>query len=168
MSGKLTLENGGGWKRTVPVLLLTMAAALALTWLAAACVLSRLSLDGMSFTIVAVLIAYVLFRAFYPLFSRLVPGEEVLRTVSWTLTEEALTIGGDVIPRNTIRQVHCWPNRDALGNRFAGWTVNIETTGKNRLLRSVTDEKLAESSAQHLRELVAALGYGSRWDSAGI
>ena len=162
MSGKLTLENGGGWKHTVPAVLLSAAAALVLTWL----LMSRVALSEMPFAIVSVLIAYVLFRVFYPAVSHLIPQQDVLRTVRWTLTGGALTIGDDVIPRDTIRQVHCWPNRDALGNRFAGWTVNIETTGKNRLLRSVTDEKLAESSARHLRELVEALGYGRVWERA--
>lgn len=162
MSGKLTLENGGVWKHTVPVILLSAAAAILVDLL----VVVRLPLEGLAQTIVIALVTYVLFRIFYPAFSQLLPQQEVLRTVSWTLTAETLTIGDDVIPRDTIRQVHCWPNRDALGNRFAGWTVNIETKGKNRVLRSVTDEKLAESSARHLRELVEALGYGRVWERA--
>ena len=59
--------------------------------------------------------------------------------------------------------VHCWPNRDALGHQGAGWTVNIETTGKTELLRSRTGEKEAKQSARQLRALVVALGYGSAW-----
>ena len=97
----------------------------------------------------------------YGLLDRALPSTIPIRTVDWSLTEDALTLGGQAIPRDTIRQVHCWPNRDALGHSLPGWTVNIETTGKNRVLRSVRSGAEAETSERLLRELVETLGYGA-------
>jgi hypothetical protein len=51
--------------------------------------------------------------------------------------------------------VHCWQKNGA-------WTINIETTGKNRLLKSA-DGADAEDSIQSLYDLVEALGYRSQW-----
>ena len=62
--------------------------------------------------------------------------------------------------------MYCWPNRDALGHTGAGWTINIETTGKNQVLRSLTEGEDLERSVGQLRALVEALGYGSRWEEA--
>ena len=76
------------------------------------------------------------------------------QTVRWTLTEETLRLGKDVIPRESIRMVHCWKR----GDRHV---VNIETTGRNRVLRGVPGEEPDEA----LRALVEALGYGRKWES---
>ena len=164
MSGKLTLETGSGWKRASGIILLSAAAALALIsiiwiWLRS----QTASMDKNVLTALLALMAYVLFRVFYGWMDRAFPGQAVLRTVRWSLDENCLTLDGQEIPRSSIRQVHCWPNRDALGHSLPGWTVNIETTGKNRLLRSVTAGPGAELSVRQLRELTQALGYGSRW-----
>ena len=43
--------------------------------------------------------------------------------------------------------------------------VNIETTGKNRVLRTLSGAR-AEESAASLEQLVRALGYGDAWDAA--
>lgn len=159
MSGKLTLETGGGWKRTALLLL----ASTGITVLIVLPLAQRLPLEGMSRGAVMALLAYAVFRASYGAFSAGIPGRDPVTTVTWVLTEDALTIGDDVIPRESIRQVHCWPNRDSLGYAREGWTVNIETTGKNRLLRTAGEKALADQSTRQLRALVAALGYGSRW-----
>ena len=66
-------------------------------------------------------------------------------------------------PLRSIKNVYCWPNRDALGVTNPGWTVNIKTTGKNLLLRSLREGEEAERSALRLRALVVALGYEDNW-----
>ena len=109
------------------------------------------------------LLAYVLLRVFYPVFDRLLPGGRREESVEWTVSGSTLKLAGTSIGRDQIRSVHCWPNRDALGNDKPGWTVNIETDGKNILLRSLSEEGRAEQSAQSLRNLVEALGYGGAW-----
>ena len=159
MSGKLTLESGGGWKHTVPVTALSILAALAAAWFVA----TQLRLTGWTLTIAAALTAYVVFRMLYGLLDRALPSTIPIRTADWSLTEDALTLDGQTIPRDTIRQVHCWPNRDALGHSLPGWSVNIETTGRNQLLRSLAEGPLADRSVQQLHDLVDALGYGVRW-----
>ena len=76
---------------------------------------------------------------------------------------DTLVLGEVSIPRESIKMVHCWPNRDSLGFSTPGWTVNIETDGKNQVLRTLTEGSPAETSAALLRELVVALGYGRNW-----
>ena len=159
MSGKLILEKEEGWKQVLPALALSVAATVLVVLL----LVIRIPLEGMAQKIVVALLTYLIFRVFYRTACQLLPGRETTRTLTWTLTEDALTLGGTVIPRESIRQVHCWPNRDALGHERTGWTVNIETTGKNQVLRSVTEGPGVDISARQLRELVAALGYGDRW-----
>ena len=41
--------------------------------------------------------------------------------------------------------------------------MNIETTGKNQLLRSLTEGEEVDHSVRQLRALVVALGYGAQW-----
>ena len=129
-----------------------------LTWL----VLSRLHMEGLALTVTAALLCYVLFRVLYPAVSQLIGKGEGGRTVTWTVTADALVLDGQSISRSSIKQVHCWPNRDALGHTEAGWTVNIETQGKNQVLRSLKEGENVERSARQLRALVIALGYQSR------
>ena len=93
-------------------------------------------------------------------------GELLIKTSSWRVTPDTLYLGETAIPRSSIRQVYCWPNRDALGHKGTGWTINIETTGKNQVLRSLTEGEDLERSVQQLRAMVVALGYGDRWEEA--
>lgn len=158
MSGELLLEKKSGGRYAV-TLLLACAAAGVLTWMA----LSRLHMEGLALTVTAALLCYVLFRVLYPAVSQLIGKGEAACSVTWTVTEDALVLDGRSIPRSSIKQVHCWPNRDALGHAEAGWTINIETTGKNQVLRSLKEGEDAERSARQLRALVTALGYQSRW-----
>ena len=157
MSGEVMIENGS-WGRTALALVCSCAVAGGATFP----VVSRLSMEGMPLVIAAALLGYVLFRICYPRFSKLFPQRED-RVLTWTVTPATLTLGETAIPRDTIRMVHCWPNRDALGHTGTGWTVNIETTGKNQLLRSLTGGDGADRSARQLRALVVALGYGAQW-----
>ena len=156
MSGQLTLEKTE-WKRTLLAVVLAAAVAAALMLL----LLPRLGLTGFARGAVAALGAYVLFRVLYPLTAGLFPGGGT--ELTWQVTADKLVLGQTEIPLDAIKMVHCWPNRDALGHRSAGWVVNIETTGKNQLLRSRTGETEAKQSARQLRALVTALGYGSAW-----
>ncbi len=156
MSGELTLEKSG-WPR----LAATVAAVCALDAALMVFLLPHLHLTGMAQAVVCALTAYLLFRLLYPAISALLPGGQ--QSVSWSVTATELRLGGQTVDRDTIKMVHCWPGRDALGNRRSGYTVNIETAGKNFLLRSAAEGQDAEKSAAQLRALVSALGYGRQW-----
>lgn len=156
MSGELTLEKSG-WPR----LAATVAAVCALDGALMVFLLPHLHLTGMAQAVVCALTAYLLFRLLYPAISALLPGGQ--QSVSWFVTATELRLGGQTVDRDTIKMVHCWPGRDALGNRRSGYTVNIETAGKNFLLRSAAEGQDAEKSAAQLRALVSALGYGRQW-----
>ena len=161
MSGELLIKTHS-WRQVVPALLLSAAAAAGVTFLS----LQYLSLSGFARGAVAAFIAYVLFRVLYPVCAGLFSGSRTAQAGTWRVTPDTLYLNDTAIPRASIRQVHCWPNRDALGHAGAGWTVNIETTGKNHLLRTLTEGEDAERSVRQLRAMVVALGYGDRWDSA--
>lgn len=156
MSGELTLEKSG-WPR----LAATVAAVCALDAALMVFLLPHLHLTGMAQAVVCALTAYLLFRLLYPAISALLPGGQ--QSVSWSVTATELRLGGQTVDRDTIKMVHCWPGRDALGNRRSGYTVNIETAGKNFLLRSAAEGQDAEKSVAQLRALVSALGYGRQW-----
>ena len=156
MSGELTLEKSG-WPR----LAATVAAVCALDAALMVFLLPHLHLTGMAQAVVCALTAYLLFRLLYPAISALLPGGQ--QSVSWSVTATELRLGGQTVDRDTIKMVHCWPGRDALGNRRSGYAVNIETAGKNFLLRSAAEGQDAEKSAAQLRALVSALGYSRQW-----
>ena len=162
MSGELLLKNHR-WRQVLPGLLLAAAAAAGVTFWA----LQYLPLEGLAQAAVAALIAYVLFRVLYPVCTGLFSKGQTASAGTWRVTEDTLYLNDTAIPRSSIRQVHCWPNRDALGHAGAGWTVNIETTGKNHLLRTLTEGADADRSIRQLRAMVVALGYGSQWTDAG-
>lgn len=161
MSGELLLKTRS-WRQMLPGLVLAAAIAAGVTLLA----MQYLSLTGIARGAAAAAIAYVLFRVLYPVCTRLFSRGTSAQAGTWRVTEDTLYLNETAIPRAGIRQVHCWPNRDALGHAGAGWTVNIETTGKNYLLRSLTEGEDLERSVRQLRAMVTALGYGSRWDQA--
>ena len=119
--------------------------------------LRRVELTGLARGIVAALGAYVLFRLFYPMLRGLFPGGGE-RTLLWHVTPDTLVLGREEIPRGAIKAVHCWPNRDALGHAGAGWTVNIETTRKNHLLRSLTEGEGLDQSVRQLPHAAAERG----------
>ena len=156
MSGELTLEKTN-WMGTLLAVLLACAVTVVLMLL----FLPHLGLTGFARGAVAALGAFVIFRLLYPMTAGMFPGGR--EETTWMVTADKLVLGQTEIPLDTIKTVHCWPNRDALGQKGRGWTVNIETTGKNTLLRSCTKEQEAKQSARQLRALVTALGYGSAW-----
>ena len=126
--------------------------------------LSDLSLDGylpldsgFQRGAVIALLTYILFRLLYPIAAdRLIPHGGAV-SVPWELTAEALILNGETIPRDSIRQVHIWDNRNALGQIQPGCIVNIERNGKNILLRSLTRGGEAEESAARLKAFAEAL-----------
>ena len=166
MSGTLLVENERRWQRTLPAVLLSAVGAGVLTWFT----FSRLPEGWFSSELAQVacmaLLAYMLFRVLYPAVSRMMPGGDAARTVAWTVSGDTLTLDGAELPRGAIKMVHVWPNRDALGIRGGGWVVNIETTGKNRVFRSLGGGADADRSARSLEELVSALGYERQWERA--
>ena len=160
MTGELILENGG-WKRRLPAEAATAVLALLVVWPAVKLMVRR-GVHGLMLQISTAVLALILWWVLYPAVSRLFFREGEHGRVRWTLTGDSLTIGEDVIPLETVKTVHCWANRSALGTADGGLTINIETTGKNRVLRSVRSGAEAETSERLLRELVETLGYGAR------
>ena len=160
MTGELILENGV-WKRRLPAAAATAVLALLVVWPAVKLMVRR-GVHGLMLQISTAVLALVLWWVLYPVVSRLFSRERENGRVRWTLTEDSLTIGEDVIPLGTVKAVHCWANRSALGTADGGLTVNIETSGKNRVLRSLRSGQEAETSDRLLRELVEAMGYGAR------
>ena len=164
MSGKLLLEPDAQWGRSVPAAIISVLASFLLVVVSYSALETQVDLDGIAFQVAAVVTAYILFRFIYPVVAGWMGrGEE--QTIPWMLTEESLTIGPRSIPRQSIRKVHCWPGRNALGQSTGNMVVNIETTGKNRVLRTLSGAR-AEESAASLEQLVRALGYGDAWDAA--
>ena len=160
MTGELILENGG-WKRRLPAAAATAVLALLVVWPAVKLMVRR-GVHGLMLQISTAVLALVLWWVLYPAVSRLFSKREGREPVRSTLTGDRLTIGEDVIPLGTVKTVHCWANRSALGTADGGLTVNIETSGKNRVLRSLRSGQEAETSDRLLRELVEAMGYGAR------
>lgn len=152
------MESGLQRRKILPAILLSVL----VTMLLSLSVIRVLPLSsGIAHGVVSALIAYVLFRILYPLFVR--AGGSQVQTVKWHIQDEVLSLGKATIPLSNIRQVYCWPNRDALGHTQSGVVVNIELTGRNQVLRSLTDGSNADESVRRLHVLVDALGYGQRW-----
>jgi len=169
MTGKLTLASGSGGKQTILTTVLSAAGSLALLSILALVLRQYLTVElsrGAEAVLLAIL-AYVTFRVLYGVLGKALPGDTQIRTAAWVIEGGVLTLDGKPIPLDSIRQVHCWPNRDALGHSLPGWTVNIETTGQNRLLRSVAEGPAEALSTRQLHALVDALGYGNRWPEDG-
>ncbi|MBQ9347375.1 MAG: hypothetical protein IJT94_08580 [Oscillibacter sp.] len=174
-------------RAVLPPLCAAVLASALLTAAAVPLLFPLLHITGSASGAAAAILAYVLFRVLFPYASRRFPGGGT-RRVTWEVTADALTIDGRTIARNSIKNIHIWPNRDALGHTLPGWTVNIETTGKNLLLRvpRQNDGDSGENenggndgengdggnnrengdSGEELRTLVRALGYENRWPEA--
>lgn len=161
MNGELILKGNSPWKKILPTVLLTTL----LTFLLILPMMLRLKVTGLMAAAMVAILTYVLWRLLYPLMSRLLPEGEKNRRLPWRLDGEALYLGEENIPLENLKMVHCWPNRDALGNRLPGWTVNLETKGKqkNQVFRSLEEGEELTASVESLHTLVEALGYGSLW-----
>ena len=149
MSGEISVI-----KRDVKAQICAIALAAACAFIGSMLLFQYVNASGFARGAVGAFSAYVLCRVFYAVLSH--GGQS--RRIAWELTDAALILDGETIPRETIKGVYCWPARDAFGHSRNGWTVNIETTGRNTLLRSLTSGDGAEASARELETLVRALG----------
>lgn len=157
MSGELLLESRKG---ALPALALSCLLTLGI---ALVCLrFLHLPESGVLRGAAGAFLAYVLFRVLYPAMNELLSGGPDARG-TWRVTEDTLYLNEEAIPRSSIRQVYCWPNRNALGQTQAGWTVNIELDRGHRVLRSRSKGGEAEYARRQLRAMVVALGCGSRW-----
>ena len=148
MSGEISVKE-----RNLKKELLALAIIFAVAFAATSLILRLFNMGAAARNAAGALIAYIIARVGYGLLN---PGGAV-RRIAWELTDAALVLDGKAIPRESIRAVHCWANRDAFGHARPGWTVNIETGRNNALLRSI-DGAGAEQSAKELETLVYALG----------
>lgn len=151
MSGELIVKNQKG-ARHLLAFFVTAAAALALMLPMARSLLGS-GRGGLMTQIGIAILVPVLVVLMQPQVEKLFSGGRgTAETLAWRIADGTLTLGETEIPLNTIKMVYCWQKQ-------AVWTVNIETTGKNQLLRSVDEEE----SVQRLYELVDALGYRAQW-----
>lgn len=176
MSGTIIVSAGNA-RRTLVKLVLTLAATIAvvcLLWPVARPALERVqvqpmwgieNMTGLARSVLVALGAYVIFAILRYLLERILPERENVASLPWRVEEGTLTLDDSAIPLASIRKVHCWPGRNILGQSTGNMVVNIETTGKNRVLRTLSGEQ-GEESASSLEQLVRALGYGADWDAA--
>ena len=157
--GHLLLAADADVKRT----LIATAGAVACAAVISMVLLRYMPHSGPTAAVGTAILAYVLYRVFYKSFFAMMAEKKLQGHMRWFVTKEEVVLGPTVIDRSAIRNVHCWPNRDALGNVLGGWTVNIETTGKNHLLRSLKEGPDMERSVNSLHALVEAMGYGRNW-----
>ena len=154
MSGELIVKNKGGSKSVLSFLV--TAALVLVVMLPMAHVMKGLLEKGTMTQIGFAILIPVLIVVIRPQTERLFSsGKQVTKTLPWSISGGILMLGETEIPMKTIKMVYCWQKGSA-------WTINIETTGKNQVFRSVggPDE---EESVQRLYELVDALGYRSQW-----
>ena len=154
MSGELIVKNKNGSKSALSFLV-TAVVVLAVMLPMARVLLTRMETGLLTQIGIAILIP-VLIVVLRPEMDKLFSGgKQVADTLPWSISGGTLMLGEKAIPLKSIKMVYCWQKGSA-------WTINIETTGRNQLLRSVSgpDE---EESVQRLYELVDALGYRSQW-----
>lgn len=152
MSGELTIKRSGGWRKAAALGI--TAAVIILVMLPMARMLSTRLQTGLMTQIGIAILVPVLIWLLYPQMMKLLPGDKsASETMRWTIQSGVLTLGDAVVPQKSIKMVYCW-------EKDGSWTVNIETTGKNQLLRSVEGDA---RSVRQLYALVDALGYRSQW-----
>lgn len=152
MSGELTIKRSGGWRKAAALGI--TAAVIILVMLPMARMLSTRLQTGLMTQIGIAILVPVLIWLLYPQMMKLLPGaKSASETMRWTIQSGVLTLGDAVVPQKSIKMVYCW-------EKDGSWTVNIETTGKNQLLRSVEGDA---RSMRQLYALVDALGYRSQW-----
>ena len=154
MSGELIVKNKKGGKGFLSFLI-TAAVVLAVMIPLARMLRVQLEKGTMTQIGFAILVP-VLIVVLRPEMEKLLSGgKEPNMALPWSIANGVFMLGETQIPLKTIKMVYCW-------QRGSAWTINIETTGRNQLLRSV-DGPDKEESVQRLYELVDALGYRSQW-----
>ena len=147
MSGTILVEGRYAARQRLAAALITAAVTAVIT-LAAVMLAQRQGMAGIGLQAFSAALALVVLWVLFPAVCRILPhGAEKIR---WSLTDQALTLGETVIPLSQVRRLHCWQIREEI-------TLNIETKGKNILLRCV-DGELRQQSVDSLQLLAAALG----------
>ena len=154
MSGELIVKNKDS-KKNLLAFLITAAAVLAVMLPMARMLLTRAQTGMMTQIAVAILVPVLIVVLQPEMMKLLSGGKNPVSVIPWSIRNRVLMLGDAEIPMKSIKKVHCW-------QKNGEWTINIETTGKNRLLRSA-DGADAEDSIQSLYDLVDALGYRSQW-----
>lgn len=154
MSGELIVKNNDA-KKNLLAFLVTAAVVLAVMLPMARMLLNRAN-GGLATQLAIAVLVPVLIVVLQPEMMKLFAGGKTpVSVIPWSVRNRVLTLGDVEIPQKSIKMVHCW-------QKNGEWTINIETTGKNRLLRSAGGAD-AEDSIQSLYDLVDALGYRSQW-----
>ncbi len=152
MSGEVTVKRKGGWQKAA-ALGITAGLILLVTLPIARTLLRQLETGLMTQLGIALLVP-VLIWLLYPQMLKLMPGgKDAGAVLRWTIAGGVLTLGERQIPLTSVKMVYCW-------EKNGDWTVNIETDGKNELLRSVEGDA---RSVRQLYALVDALGYRGQW-----
>lgn len=151
-------KTSGWWRNLLLPAALTAAATVLIDWLVITLLLRR-AVEGIALQAASGVLTVALGWTFYKAFSQRLPKAAESRVLTWTLTADSLILGETSISRDSIRMVHCWKKGES-------WTVNIETSGKNHLLRTLSGGEGAKRSAQQMRALVTALGYQAQWKEA--
>lgn len=147
--GTLILESGGWWKNRLLPALVTAAVSCLVTWLAIG-VMGRHGVEGIALQAGSGILLLLLLWFLYPAVCKILPQAADFRTASWRLTDNELVLDGEAIPLERIVQVHQWDQNDSV-------TVNIETKGKNYLLKALSGGEQKERSVRLLLELVETL-----------
>ena len=154
MSGELIVKNKSGSKGALSFLV--TAALVLVVMIPMARMMKNLLEKGTMTQIGFAILIPVLIVVLRPEMDKLISGgKQPAETLPWAIRNGTLTLGDKEIPLKTIKMVYCW-------QKGSTWTINIETTGRNQLLRSV-DGPDEEESVQRLYDLVDALGYRSQW-----
>lgn len=151
MSGELILKKRDSWQKRLLALLVTAVVTLAVVWPMVRVMARRTEGGPLSQFGLAIVVPLI-----YYLMLQLLTGKGSSEVVPWHIEGGLLMLGDTSIPLESIKMVHCWKQDQK-------WTVNIETTGKNQLLRACTEGEEKERSVQRLYELVDALGYRAQW-----
>ena len=154
MSGELIVKSNDGKKKLL-AFLITAAVVLAVMIPMARMLLTRAQTGLMTQIAIAVLVPVLIVVVQPEMMKLLSGGKNPVSVIPWSIRNRVLTLGDIEIPQKSIKMVYCW-------QKNGSWTINIETTGKNQLLRSA-DGADAEDSIQSLYDLVDALGYRAQW-----
>ena len=154
MSGELIVKSNDGKKKLL-AFLITAVVVLAVMIPMARMLLTRAQTGLMTQIAIAVLVPVLIVVVQPEMMKLLSGGKNPVSVIPWSIRNRVLTLGDIEIPQKSIKMVYCW-------QKNGSWTINIETTGKNQLLRSA-DGADAEDSIQSLYDLVDALGYRAQW-----
>ena len=85
------------------------------------------------------------------------------REVSWTITDEKVTIGDTIIPRSAIKRTMCTPRPGFQRKMFRGWVLKVETQDKVYEWYSYYQDTDNAQSVESLQKLASEIG--TQWQS---